>query len=179
MSVEQFTDEQKGYLEGFASGSGLARSLSLAVLPTFAATLGVAPGPKPRETEGHPVGADGAGRLAQDRVLASGKKLSLEEQAKRKLNGLETWDLVMQHARDGRYPKGTDVFMIKFQGLFYVAPAQDSFMCRMRFPAGILSSHQLRGVATIAEQHGGGYADVTTRETCRSARSARGGRSTP
>ncbi len=163
MSVEQFTDEQKGYLEGFASGSGLARSLSLAVLPTFAATLGVAPGPKPRETEGHPVGADGAGRLAQDRVLASGKKLSLEEQAKRKLNGLETWDLVMQHARDGRYPKGTDVFMIKFQGLFYVAPAQDSFMCRMRFPAGILSSHQLRGVATIAEQHGGGYADVTTR----------------
>ena len=69
----------------------------------------------------------------------------------------------MEHARDGRFPKGTDVFLFKFQGLFYVAPAQDSFMCRLRLPAGIINSHQMRGVAALAEKLGNGCADVTTR----------------
>ena len=36
-------------------------------------------------------------------------------------------------------------------------------MCRLRFPGGIVTSHQFRGVADIAEQYGGGYTDVTTR----------------
>src|SRR5438270_4031083 len=71
--------------------------------------------------------------------------------------------MVLDHERDGRFPKGTDVFLMKFQGMFYVAPAQDSFMCRLRFPGGICSSTQLRGVADLAERFGGGNADVTTR----------------
>jgi hypothetical protein len=29
---------------------------------------------------------------------------------------------------DWTFPKGKDVFLFKYQGLFYVAPAQDSFM---------------------------------------------------
>jgi len=53
--------------------------------------------------------------------------------------------------------------MMKFQGLFYVAPAQDSFMCRLRFPAGLISSAQLQGLADLAEKFGGGYVDATTR----------------
>src|SRR5215213_4663883 len=36
-------------------------------------------------------------------------------------------------------------------------------MCRLRLPAGIVTSHQLRGLADIAQDHAGGYADVTTR----------------
>jgi ferredoxin-nitrite reductase len=36
-------------------------------------------------------------------------------------------------------------------------------MCRLRFPAGIVSAHQMRGLATLAEQHGAGHCDVTTR----------------
>ena len=36
-------------------------------------------------------------------------------------------------------------------------------MCRLRFPGGILASHQLRGVAGIASENGGGFADITTR----------------
>ena len=151
-----FTEEQKNYLQGFAAGSGLTRSLPLAVLGAAPA----AAAPIARET---PVGPDSAGRAAQDRVLAEGKKLCAEEQAKRKLNGLDTWDLVLDHARDARFPKGTDVFLMKFQGMFYVAPAQDAFMCRLRFPGGIASAHQFRGVADLAEQFGGGYADATTR----------------
>ena len=46
---------------------------------------------------------------------------------------------------------------------FYVAPAQDAFMCRLRFPAGVVTSAQLRGLANLSLDHAGGYADVTTR----------------
>ena len=52
---------------------------------------------------------------------------------------------------------------MKFQGLFFVAPAQNSFMCRLRIPGGQLNSHQFRGLADLAEQCAGGYADCTTR----------------
>jgi len=36
-------------------------------------------------------------------------------------------------------------------------------MCRMRMPGGILNSLQFRGVADLAAELGGGYADITTR----------------
>lgn len=160
IATTDFSEEQKQYLQGFAAGSGLTRALPLAVLGSAAPVM-PAPAPPPvRDVAGGP---DAAGRAAQDRVLAEGKKLSAEEQAKRQLNGLDTWDLVLEHARDARFPKGTDVFLMKFQGMFYVAPAQDAFMCRLRFPGGIASAHQFRGVADLAERFGGGYADVTTR----------------
>src|SRR4051812_17331977 len=148
MNTEEFTEEQKQYLDGFATGSGIVKSLSLTVLPA-------APAAKSESSDPHVA--------AQDRFIAEGKKLCPEEQAKRNLNGLDTWDLVLDHARDARFPKGTDVFMMKFQGMFYVAPAQDAFMCRLRFPGGICTATQFRGVADLAEQFGGGYADVTTR----------------
>ena len=160
MSTQAFTDEQKNYLDGFTMGAGLSEAMQL--LPTFAQALNLPDAPKPRDA-GEQQGPADMNRLAQDRFLATGKKLSLEEQAKRKTNGLDIWDQVMEHARDGRFPKGTDIFMFKFQGMFYVAPAQDAFMCRLRIPGGILSAAQLRGVAQLAEDFGGGYTDVTTR----------------
>ena len=55
------------------------------------------------------------------------------------------------------------MFLFKFQGLFYVAPAQDAFMCRLRFAGGVVSSHQMKGLADLADRYAGGYADVTTR----------------
>jgi ferredoxin-nitrite reductase len=139
-AVDGFTEEQKQYLDGFVSGGRIAQSLP--VLPTWQKTLGTTPQPQPSESD---------------------RKLPPEEQAKRRLHGLDTWNLVLEHARDGRFPKGTDVFMMKFQGMFYVAPAQESFMCRLRLPGGFVSSAQFRGVADVAERFGGGYADVTTR----------------
>ena len=56
-----------------------------------------------------------------------------------------------------------DVFRFKFHGLFYVAPAQDSFMLRLRIPGGKLTAHQMRGLAEMAEAWGSGRADLTTR----------------
>ena len=73
------------------------------------------------------------------------------------------WDDLVQHAADDRFPSGTDVLAFKYHGLFFVGPAQDAYMCRLRLPGGIMTAHQLRGVAQIAEEWGGGYADITTR----------------
>ncbi len=141
--------------QGFASGAELAKSLRGGATWANTPVAGVTPPPS---------GPDGIQIAAQDRFVAAGKKLSAEEQAKRKLvSGLETWDMVVEHARDARFPKGTDVFMMKFQGLFFVAPAQTSFMCRLRIPGGTLHSYQFRGLADLAERYAGGYADCTTR----------------
>ena len=158
MSNEAFTAEQTNYLQGFLAGSGLSRSLR--VLPIGKAGPEVAPASANGNAPAAPADAH---RRAQDRFIAEGRKLSNEENAKREKNPLDVWDDIRQHAREARFPKGLDVFRFKFHGLFYVAPSQDAFMCRLRLPCGILSGHQMRGVADLAEQFGGGYADVTTR----------------
>jgi len=36
-------------------------------------------------------------------------------------------------------------------------------MSRLRFPGGIVNSHQVRGLADLAQDCAGGYVDVTTR----------------
>ncbi|MFI5381547.1 MAG: NirA family protein [Tepidisphaerales bacterium] len=158
MELTTFTEEQAHYLQGFAAGSGLAKKL--AQLPTFGATLGLPSG------SGHPDRPERPEAIhmeAQERVLGEGKELTNEEKAKRDLNGLDIWDKIVAHSRDKKFPKGTDVFLFKFMGLFYVSPAQDAFMCRLRLPAGALTSHQMRGIAELAGRLGGGYCDVTTR----------------
>src|SRR5690349_20847947 len=142
-----FSDEQKQYLEGFLGGVLAKRAAQGAPLPPTV----------PAATSSDPQ------RAAQDRALAEGKKLTPEELAKRDGHPLDLWDCMRENVAAARFPKGLDVFRHKFHGLFYVAPAQNAFMCRLRMPNGILSSHQLRGVAEIARRWGGGYADVTTR----------------
>jgi ferredoxin-nitrite reductase len=134
------------YNNGFAAGAALVKTFRLPVVTEPV---------KPQVTDPNVA--------AGDRQIAAGKKLTNEENAKRKLNGLDVWDEVVAHARDGRFPKGTDVFLFKFMGMFYVAPAQDAFMCRLRFAGGMTNSHQFRAVADLAEQYAAGHADVTTR----------------
>ncbi|HEV2295628.1 MAG TPA: NirA family protein [Tepidisphaeraceae bacterium] len=153
-TIEDFTPEQKQYLHGFAAGSGLAHSLRR--MPTFTEALGIKP-------EQLPGGPEAVHFQAQDRAIAEGKKLCSEEQAKRRKFPLDMWDDVRQHAADARAPRGTDVLAFKYHGLFWVAPAQDAFMCRLRFAGGMMTSQQLSGVARLADDFAGGYADVTTR----------------
>lgn len=170
--MSDFTTEQKNYLEGFAAGAGLTDML-VNGRATFAATLGLGPdqlpggGRAPAERSADaaqlPTGPEAIHFKAQDAQVAAGKKLVPEELAKRKKFPLDCWDDLSKHAADSRYPKGTDVLAFKYHGLFYVAPAQDSYMSRLRFAGGILPTFQLRRVADMAERYGGGYADVTTR----------------
>jgi len=91
------------------------------------------------------------------------KDLCEEERWKREENPLDISDKILAHANEDRFPKGGDVLRFKFHGLFYVAPAQDSFMLRLRTPSGILSARQMRGLAEMAEDWGAGAAQITTR----------------
>ena len=149
--VPGFTEEQKQYLEGFLSGVAAKRGGALSA--PVAAPLSA-----PAVAPSHDIH-----RTAQDRFIAAGKKLVAEEETKRKSHPLDDWDALLADAAAGRFPKGTDIFRRKFFGLFYVAPAQDAFMCRLRIPNGILAAHQLKGLGALAESFAGGYADVTTR----------------
>lgn len=157
--MSDFTDDQKNYLEGFVRGVELTHGAR--GLPTFAATLGATG--TPIVAESPPTGPDAVHVLAQNQQMAAGKKLCREEEAKRKRHPLDMWDDVVRHAAEGRFPKGDDLLAFKYHGLFHVAPAQDSYMCRLRMPGGILNSHQFRGIAKIADSWAGPYADVTTR----------------
>ena len=152
MTADTFTDEQKRYLEGFVSGVQTSRA---------------AAGLKPLGGVGggsvEPVGPDAPHLKAMARTEASGKKLVNEEKAKRDDHPFEAYPRLKAEAEAGQFPKGVDNFRWRFHGLFYVAPAQDSFMCRLRIPNGILSQWQFAGVADLADKHGGGFTHVTTR----------------
>jgi len=141
------SEEKKLYLEGFIRGVAARHGGGGAGGPADSSASVL-----------HPLH-----RAAQDRVLAEGKKLVAEEDAKRRKNPFDMWDEIQANAAADKFPKGTDVFLHKFHGLFYVAPAQNALMCRLRMPNSILSAHQLRGLADLAEQCGGGYVDLTTR----------------
>ena len=149
--MSEFDDQQKQWLQGFVSGIEARKAAD-----KLASRVPGAPAAQP-------IGADALQYTAQDRAVAAGGKLVAEESAKRARHPLDRWDEVVGRAEAGQFPKGIDVFLTKWQGLFYVAPAQDSFMCRLRIPNGILSAWQMRGLADAADSFGGGYADVTTR----------------
>lgn len=151
MSGQDFTDEQRRYLEGFASGMQARRA---------------AQGLKPLEGTGGsaaPSGPDRDHLAAMARFEADGKKLSPEEKAKRDEHPFDAYARFKSESANGQFPKGVDNFRWRFHGLFYVAPTQNSYMCRLRIPNGILSHWQFAGIADLAEAHGGGYAHATTR----------------
>jgi len=146
-----FTDEQKRYLEGFMSGLQVAR---------VGRNLGAA-GASVASAE--PTGPDAAHIKAQDKVTASGKKLVDQEKFKREQHPFEAYERLKDQARNNAPPSPADNFRWRYYGLFYVAPAQDSFMCRLRMPNSILKHWQFSSLADLAESYGGGYTHVTTR----------------
>ncbi len=143
-----FTTEQKRYLEGFLSGAQAMRG-GKAAAPQIGGA-GVQGPDKPHFD-------------AQDQTTAKGGKLVDQEKWKRAEHPFDAYARFRTQAKSGTYPKPEDNFRWRYHGVFYVAPAQDSYMCRMRIPNGILKHWQLRVVADIAQAHGGGYAHVTTR----------------
>jgi ferredoxin-nitrite reductase len=110
-----------------------------------------------------PTGPDAAALKAQDRVLAEGKKLADQEKFKREEHPFDGYERLKAQAAGNEAPKPPDNFRWRFYGLFYVAPAQNSYMCRLRLPNGILKHWQFAGLADLAERFGGGYSHVTTR----------------
>lgn len=145
MTDAGFTTDQQEYLKGFMAGIEARRG---ALLPAGAAEGGAPPD---------------ALRTAQDAAIARGGRLVPQEEAKRKRHPLDRWDELTARAEAGAFPGPIDDFIGRYHGLFFVGPAQDAFMCRLRIPGGMLSACQLQGIAGIAEDCAGGYADITTR----------------
>ena len=158
-----FNEEQQNYLQGFMSGLKAAGQMTGAAGSPRASLTGSGAGSSPGSNLAVLPGPDAIHHAAQDRFLAAGKKLVAEETAKREAHPFDIYDRMKSEADSARFPKGVDVFRWKFHGLFYVAPAQDSFMCRLRIPNGILTWFQLAGIADLAERYGRGYSHVTTR----------------
>lgn len=148
----EFTSEQKEYLQGYFSG------LTQHGLVPFVG----------HTTEGL-ITADPASGLPNQATPEPEwfntpiSDLSREERWKYERDPFVLWDSILEYSNRNTPPTEDDRFRLKYHGLFHVAPAQDSFMLRLRVPGGILSAHQLRGLAQLAEDHGSGRADLTTR----------------
>ena len=150
LSVD-FTDEQKRYLEGFTTGLQISR---------VGRGLG---GGMPARRMPSRRGPDAAHIKAQDKVIASGKKLVDQEKFKREEHPFDAYPRLKQQALDNAPPTPADNFRWRYYGLFYVAPAQDSYMCRLRIPNGIMKHWQFAGLADLAERLCGPFCHVTTR----------------
>ncbi len=143
---QDFSAEQKRYLEGFVAGAAATR---------------VVGGPGVASAE--PSGLDAPHLMAQDAQTRAGGKLADQEKWKREEHPFDAYHRLAREAATGKLPGPADNFRWRYFGLFNVAPAQDSFMLRMRIPNGILKAHQLAGSADLASRYGGGYVHVTTR----------------
>jgi ferredoxin-nitrite reductase len=149
-----FEPEQKRYLEGFVAGLQIAKS------------AGGFPRPAPpASAPATPVvaGPDAPHIAAQDRIVKGGGKLSDQEKFKRELHPFDGYEKLKAQAAGNEPPKPDDNFRWRFYGLFYCAPTQPTYMCRLRIPNGILTHWQFSGLGDLADAYAGGYAHVTTR----------------
>jgi ferredoxin-nitrite reductase len=154
--ASSFTGVQKEYLQGFF-GALTQRGIVPFVGHTSVGLITNQPGV-------------GVSNLAVQNDLAEEmyfntpvSDLCREERWKREENPLDIWDKLLARSNENKALAQDDIFRFKFHGLFYVAPAQDSFMVRLRIPGSAMTAHQMRGLARLAAECGPGRADITTR----------------
>ena len=131
-----FSTEQKEYLEGFMAGvqAGGVSFNDLASSPS---------------------------QPANEQVDED--DLTKEERIKREMDPLDGSLELFHKAHSNSPPEGADVFRFKWNGLFWLSPVQEGYMCRLRIPGGIVKSYQLRELASIADDLTTGYIQITTR----------------
>lgn len=127
---------QAQYLDGFFAGMR-NRGLSFADAEPLA-------GPQPKAAE-------------------KKKKLTAEEQIKQEKNSFDGLADLRAKAKTNTPPEKSDIFRFKWNGLFWLAPVHEGYMCRLRIPGGIVSSDQFRELASIADDLASGYLQLTTR----------------
>ena len=145
-SGQSFSTAQKEYLEGFLRGLAGSPAASAPSAPAAGDDAAAAPGNR-----------------AQLAWLAAGKRLSKEEKIKFDSDPLDSWGRLAELSAQDKLPEGDDLFRMKFHGLWNVSPAQESMMCRLRVPGGVLKAYQAEAIAAASEAYGGGYVDLTTR----------------
>lgn len=150
-----FSATQKEYLQGFMAGvaasgqfpfTGHTAAGMLSADPTAAVSGNLANPPAEDTVFGTPL-----------------SDLCKEERWKHDENPLDAWERLIAHAEADKTPDPENTYRFKTHGLFYVAPAQDSFMIRLRVPACEINATQFHGLADLAAELGGGCAHVTTR----------------
>lgn len=146
-----FTDEQKRYLEGFSTGLQISR---------VGKGLG---GGTTAKANTEPTGPEAPHIKAQDKVIASGRKLVDQEKWKREVHPFDAYQRLKDQAAIDARPSPADNFRWRYYGLFYVGPTQDSYMSRLRIPNGIVKYWQFAGLADLADQLCGPFTNVTTR----------------
>jgi ferredoxin-nitrite reductase len=134
-----FTPEQKEYLAGFLAGVAQWQAASQA-------NPAVAAPPHEETVFGTPL-AD----------------VTKQERWKHEEHPLDGWDRILAHAEADKLPDEENTYRLRNFGVFFVGPAQNSFMLRCRIPAGELTAVQLKGLADIADDFGNGKAAITTR----------------
>ncbi len=152
-SAGAFSPEQTNYLSGFMEG---LRQVQAEGLPFL--------------------GQNDQGQFTHDPALATPQEpleemvygvpideLSKEERVKYEKNGLDSYDDILSHAAENKFADGGDIFRFKYHGMFYVTPAQNSYMLRARIPGCVMTTAQFRGMAEISRDWGAGFCDVTTR----------------
>lgn len=142
---EELSGEQKRYLEGFASGMAIARNAAAPAAPAL------------------PDGPDTEALLAMAATERAGKKLVDQEKWKRKAHPFDQYPRLQAQAEAGIFPAPEDNFRWRYFGLFYVSPAQEAYMLRLRIANGILRADQMAGLAAVAERFSDGCTQVTTR----------------
>ncbi|MGJ8632468.1 MAG: NirA family protein [Luteolibacter sp.] len=138
-----FSPEQTGYLQGFVDAAKQLPFLGQNASGQFT--------------------ADPAEAVEQTLYGTPIDELCREEVIKHEQNGLDCYDSILDAAACNEFASDGDIFRFKFHGLFYVTPAQDSYMLRIRVAGCAMDSRQFRGMAEIANDWGGKHGDITTR----------------
>lgn len=133
-----FSSEQQRYLEGFFAGVA-AGGISFGDLSSAPAAQTALP----------------EGPSLDD--------LTKEERIKRELHPFDAIEQLVMDARWNAKPEPESVFRYKWNGLFWLNPVKDGYMCRLRIPGGVVKSYQLRELASIASDLTTGYIQITTR----------------
>lgn len=138
LAAQSFDTAQTSYLEGFFAG---VRERAVVFADLF------------------PGGVPGAAPSA----ATEEEELITEERIKREEHPLDSYYRIAANARSNAAPEKEEVFRFKWHGLFYLTPIKDAFMARLRIPGGLLTSGQLRSMASTATKLTSGYVQVTTR----------------
>lgn len=90
-------------------------------------------------------------------------ELTKEERIKHDLHPFDAIEQLTIDARWNAKPEAEMAFRYKWNGLFWLNPVQDGYMCRLRIPGGVVKSFQLRELASISRELTTGYIQITTR----------------
>jgi sulfite reductase beta subunit-like hemoprotein len=91
--------------------------------------------------------------------------MTKNEHIKLAKDGLDIWNDLQRYTREGYAAITEDDFVrLRWFGIYQQKPNEGHFMWRIRISGGKLTPTQLRAIASHAEKHARGFADITTRQ---------------